>query len=126
MIPFEFEVSPEVCKVVRSILARVADKWSMTTIVALRAGPRRFNELRRSTGATQKMLTRTLRDLEREGYVIRTVKIGPVLNVSYGLTEDGRDLLPQIHNLFHWALANIGRVERSRADFDASVKDSIG
>ena len=99
---------------IRNVLDRVGDKWSLLVLLNLKDGERRFNELRRAIGdISQRMLTETLRGLERDGYVLRTVHpVSPPM-VSYELTERGRSVLVPIRGLLAWA-------ERCRTDIDAS------
>jgi len=99
----------EDCDRVAEILRRVGDKWSVLIVVLLELGPRRFNDLKRSIpGISQRMLTLTLRSLERDGLVERTVmpRIPPY--VSYGLTEVGRSLCVPVRALCEWAEENVG------------------
>jgi len=85
---------PEPCRPVSEILARVGDKWSVLIVKVLGGGPQRFNELRRTVaGISQRMLTLTLRSLERDGLVTRTAFATIPPRVDYALTELGRSLL---------------------------------
>ncbi|MBP0439318.1 winged helix-turn-helix transcriptional regulator [Tianweitania sediminis] len=111
------------CRAVSGILARVGDKWTVLVVELLGKGPMRFNELRRMIGGiSQKMLTATLRGLERDGFVTRTVYPTIPPRVDYELTDLGRELLVPVHALGDWARVNIGRVEAARARFDSSQK----
>jgi DNA-binding HxlR family transcriptional regulator len=111
---------PSDCRGVSDILARVGDKWSVLTIMYLGNGAKRFSELRRLVGGiSQKMLTSTLRGLERDGFVTRTVYPSIPPRVDYELTDLGRDLLVPVAALGEWARRNQERVERSRLRFDA-------
>ncbi len=93
MLPSNLHV-PEDCRAVSEVLERVGDKWSVLVVVMLGAGPKRFNELRRSIASiSQRMLTLTLRGLERDGLVTRTVFPTIPPRVDYELTELGRSLL---------------------------------
>ena len=93
------ELSPELCQVLGGVLARVGDKWSMLVIVALEAEELRFNALRRRLGISQKVLTSTLRGLERDGYVERAVTPGNLPRVEYALTAKGEALAPLIDDM---------------------------
>ena len=111
---------PKDCRAVSEVLARVGDKWSMLVVVMLGDGPRRFNELRRSIGGiSQRMLTLTLRALERDGLVTRTVFPTIPPRVDYALTGLGRSLLIPVGALSAWALENRSRIQEARERFDA-------
>ena len=112
------ELSPELCQVLGGVLARVGDKWSMLAIVALEAENLRFNALRRRLGISQKVLTSTLRGLERDGYVERTVTPGNLPQVDYALTALGREVLIPVRALASWATTRVGEIQRARARFD--------
>ena len=104
---------------VNDILARVGDKWSVRVVMALTDGSQRFNQLRREIpGISQRMLTRTLRGLERDGLVSRAVTPSVPPRVDYALTELGRSLCDPVARLGNWAIANIGKVEAARAVYD--------
>ena len=107
------------CKAVSGVLARIGDKWSVLIVSRLGAQPRRFNELKRDIGGiSQRMLTLTLRGLERDGLVTRTVFPTIPPRVDYELTALGRSLLEPVSALGGWALKNIGKIEAARAKFD--------
>ena len=113
------DLPADACRSVGDVLARVGDKWSLLTIAMLSRGTMRFSELKRSLGAiSQKVLTSTLRGLERDGYVTRTVTPTIPPRVDYELTALGRDVLGPVEVLARWAIENRGRVERSRKKFD--------
>ncbi|MGW4713772.1 winged helix-turn-helix transcriptional regulator [Nocardia sp. NPDC004260] len=106
----------------REVLTVLADKWVMLVLGVLRGhgGPIRFNELRRRLdGITQKMLTRTLRDLEREGLVHRAVYPTVPPRVEYSLTELGASIGAITHAMGIWAVEHQDRILAARADFDA-------
>ena len=103
------------------MLARIGDKWSVLVIMLLADGPRRFNELKRMIGGiSQRMLTLTLRGLERDGLITRTMFPTIPPRVDYELTELGRGLTGPMQTLGQWANAHIPEIERARAKFDAS------
>jgi DNA-binding HxlR family transcriptional regulator len=103
----------------RAVLARLGEKWAMLVLVALSHGRLRFGELRRRVqGVSQKMLTQTLRALERDGLVRREVLTVSVLRVEYELTPHGAELVPIIAALKKWAEGHLRVVERANAGFD--------
>lgn len=109
------------CRMVREILDLVGDKWSLYIIATLKDGPVRFNELRRQIdGISQRMLTITLRGLERDGLVKRTLFPTIPPRVDYELTEVGRTLLGPVMALVMWANSNQENIRGSRLLFDAS------
>jgi DNA-binding HxlR family transcriptional regulator len=109
------------CKAVSAILARVGDKWSVLIIMRLGQGSRRFNEIKRMIGGiSQRMLTLTLRNLERDGLVKRTVTPSIPPRVDYELTELGRDLLQPVAALGEWAIRHQPCIAAARAQFDAA------
>jgi DNA-binding HxlR family transcriptional regulator len=104
------------------MLARIGDKWSLLIVSTLGAGPLRFNELRRQIdGISQKMLSSTLKVLERDGLVSRTVIPSVPPQVDYALTDLGRELLSPVSALAQWTAANTPRIMAARADYDARV-----
>jgi DNA-binding HxlR family transcriptional regulator len=108
------------CRGVASVLARVGDKWSVLVIMLLGGGPCRFNELKRMVGGiSQRMLTLTLRGLERDGLVTRTVFPTVPPRVDYELTDLGRGLSKPVQALGAWARAHQREIESARARFDA-------
>jgi DNA-binding HxlR family transcriptional regulator len=109
----------EPCRRISALLARVGDKWTLLVVRELREGPRRFSEVRRALGSiSQKMLTTTLRALERDGFVTRKVFPTVPPRVDYELTSLGRDLLIPVSALSEWALKNAERVEKAQVAFD--------
>jgi DNA-binding HxlR family transcriptional regulator len=117
--------SSEACQAVNGILSRVGDKWTVLVVELLGQGPMRFNELRRLIGGiSQKMLTTTLRGLERDGFVTRTVFPTIPPRVDYELTDLGRELLVPVHALGEWARQNTARVAQARARFDAKQAEA--
>lgn len=107
------------CRGVASVLSRVGDKWSVLVIMMLGDGPRRFNELKRMIGGvSQRMLTLTLRGLERDGLVTRTVYPTIPPRVDYELTELGRGLSEPVKALGTWALTHLPEIQDAREKFD--------
>jgi DNA-binding HxlR family transcriptional regulator len=107
------------CRGAASILARVGDKWSVFVIMLLGDGPRRFNEIKRMVGGiSQRMLTLTLRGLERDGLVTRTVFPTVPPRVDYELTDLGRGLWNPVEALGTWAKEHQTEIEAARARFD--------
>jgi DNA-binding HxlR family transcriptional regulator len=116
---------PQACPAVREVLNRVGDKWSVQIVALLGEGPMRFSELRRSIeGISQRMLTLTLRGLERDGLVTRTVfpEIPP--RVEYELTRLGNTLLEPIQGLAEWAAQYRTSIHEARTKFDSKPKRS--
>ena len=110
----------EDCRGVASVLARVGDKWSVFVIMMLFDGPKRFNEIKRLIdGISQRMLTLTLRGLERDGLVTRTIFPTIPPRVDYELTDLGRGLSQPVIALGGWAKAHQAEIEAARARFDA-------
>lgn len=113
------DVHSEDCRGVSSILARVGDKWSVLIIVLLGDGPKRFNEIKRLIGGiSQRMLTLTLRGLERDGLVTRTLFPTIPPRVDYELTPLGRSLWTAVEPLGSWARDHIGDIHKARDKFD--------
>ena len=109
------------CLAVREVLNRVGEKWSALVIVMLGQGPKRFSELRRGIdGISQRMLTLTLRGLERDGLVTRTVTPTVPARVDYALTPLGRGLLVPVMALVQWAHEHRAEMQRARQDFDTA------
>ena len=107
------------CQTVTEVLSRVGDKWSMQVVMSLAAGALRFNVLRRTIdGISQRMLTRTLRGLERDGLVSRTVTPTVPPRVDYDLTPLGRSLVAPVSALGQWAVANREIMADARDRFD--------
>ncbi|MCA6122720.1 helix-turn-helix transcriptional regulator [Bradyrhizobium sp. WSM 1704] len=114
----------EDCRGVASVLSRVGDKWSVLVIMLLIDGPRRFNELKRMiNGISQRMLTLTLRGLERDGLLTRTVFPTVPPRVDYELTALGRGLAKPVRALGEWAFAHLPEIEGARSRFDARKEE---
>jgi DNA-binding HxlR family transcriptional regulator len=110
------------CKAVSGVLARIGDKWSVLIVSRLGERAMRFNEIKREIGGiSQRMLTLTLRGLERDGLVTRTVFPTIPPRVDYALTALGRSLLVPVSALGDWALKNIETINGARAAFDAAT-----
>jgi DNA-binding HxlR family transcriptional regulator len=110
---------PEDCRAVSEVLARVGDKWTVLVVSTLGDGPKRFNELRKALGSiSQRMLTLTLRALERDGLVTRTVFPTVPPRVQYELTRLGRSLLEPVSELSLWARRNRAAIQDARQRFD--------
>ena len=104
----------------RQLLDRLSDKWVTLVLVALEEGPRRYSQLSRTiAGVSQKMLTQTLRTLERDGLLTRTVTPSVPVTVTYELTELGSSLQRVIHGLKDWAESHMAQVQEARASYDA-------
>ena len=107
------------CRAVSGVLARVGDKWSVLIIVLLGDGPRRFNEIKRLVGGvSQRMLTLTLRGLERDGLLTRTIFPTIPSRVDYGLTKMGRSLRAAVEPLGSWARGHVGDIRKAQEKFD--------
>ncbi|TVT35821.1 helix-turn-helix transcriptional regulator [Amycolatopsis rhizosphaerae] len=104
---------------IRDVLDRVGDKWSVLVIVELAAGPRRFRQLQRAIdGISQRMLTLTVRRLERDGLVVRTVYPTVPAQVDYRLTETGTSLTHLVKALADWSLAHSETIAEARRAYD--------
>ena len=116
--------TPAGCRAVNSILARIGDKWSVLVVMSLADNTLRFNELKRVVdGISQRMLTLTLRGLERDGLVERTFYPTIPPKVSYALTALGRSLREPVGALGQWAMEHRSTVERSRQLYDRRSKE---
>ncbi len=110
-----------VCRTISTLLSRIGDKWTVLVVTALAEGSKRFNELRREIpSVSQRMLTLTLRNLERDGLVTRTVTPSIPPRVDYALTELGDSLQGPIRALEQWALDNVEAIHGAQARFDAA------
>jgi len=105
---------------IRDVLDRLGDRWSVLVIVQLAGGPRRFRELQRAVdGISQRMLTVTVRRLERDGLVLRTVYPSVPAQVDYRLTATGAGLTHLVKALADWSLEHREGIAGSRRDYDA-------
>ena len=119
MIPSD-KNEPGECDAISATLARIGDKWTLLVVKLLASGPMRFNEMRRTIGSiSQRMLTLTLRGLERDGLVTRTVFPTIPPRVEYELTRLGRTLRVPVIALAEWARKNLPTMEEARKAFDA-------
>ena len=108
-----------VCRTISGLLQRIGDKWTVLVVTTLAGGSRRFNELRREIPTvSQRMLTLTLRNLERDGLVSRTVTPSIPPRVDYELTELGRSLVIPLHAIEQWALEHVTDIHDAQARFD--------
>ncbi|MFD2768009.1 winged helix-turn-helix transcriptional regulator [Micromonospora eburnea] len=106
-------------ELVRDVLARVGDKWTLLTITALASGPLRFTALHEQVaGVSQRMLSQTLRALTRDGLVTRTAYPEVPPRVEYALTPLGRSLSEAVDGLVHWVRSHQGDIARNRDEFD--------
>ncbi|MFI7121737.1 winged helix-turn-helix transcriptional regulator [Amycolatopsis sp. NPDC049868] len=115
------EPAEEVCRQVLQILALIGDKWTILVIGQLRDRTLRFGELHRAvTGISQRMLTRTLRQLERDGLLTRAIHPSVPPRVEYTLTELGVTLLDSLTYLGDWATTHRKRITTNRRDYDTA------
>ena len=106
----------------RMVLDRLADKWALLILDRLEGGPVRFNQLRRDIrGISQKVLSQTLKRLERDGLISRTVFATVPVTVRYALTSLGRTLTETVSALAHWAESNMDAVLEAQAAYDAAA-----
>ena len=120
------DIHNPVCQTISSLLQRIGDKWSVLVVSTLGAGPRRFNELRREIpSVSQRMLTLTLRNLERDGLVSRTVTPSIPPRVDYELTPLGRSLEGPIGQLQQWALDNVGAIHSAQSRYDEAHDEAV-
>lgn len=103
---------------ISGVLSRFSDKWSLLVVRVLGRGPRRFNALKREVGQiSHKVLASTLRELEENGFVSRTVTPVTPPQVEYALTEFGREFAEPVQVFADWVMANAGRIDAARAEF---------
>ena len=116
---------PEKCQTVSEMLSRIGDKWSVLVVQTLGNGSKRFNELRREIpSVSQRMLTLTLRNLERDGLVNRTVTPSIPPRVDYELTDLGKSLQKPICGLVQWSMDNVGAIHEAQARYDHAHAES--
>jgi DNA-binding HxlR family transcriptional regulator len=105
----------------RQLLDRISDKWVTLVLSALAGGPQRYSDLsRRITGVSQKMLTQTLRSLERDGLISRTITPSVPVRVDYALTSLGATLMPLLAHIKEWAEHHMDEVAAARAGYDGA------
>ncbi len=106
------------CEHISRMLARISDKWTLLVVRVLGRGPCRFNALRREVGEiSQKVLASTLRDLEENGFISRTVTPVTPPQVEYALTDLGRGFLNPVQTLAEWVIVNSSRIDAARAGY---------
>jgi DNA-binding HxlR family transcriptional regulator len=112
--------SNPICRTISTLLSRIGDKWTVLVVQTLGEGPKRFNELRREIpSVSQRMLTLTLRNLERDGLVSRTVTPTIPPRVDYELTDLGQSLQKPICGLATWATENVDIIHAAQARYDS-------
>lgn len=122
-----FDPASHDCRKVSQILARVGDKWSVLLVSLLVERPHRFNELKRKVGGiSQRMLTLTLKGLERDGLVTRTQYPTIPPRVDYALTALGRSLAVSVQALGAWAVTHVPEIEAARARYDGEAEPNEG
>lgn len=110
------------CKRINGVLSRVGDRWSVLVIISLSEyGVLRFNELKRHLGISQRMLSLTLRELERDGLVHRAYHPTIPPKVEYSLTEMGESFKEPVRALGYWALENLTKIDAAREAYDAEA-----
>lgn len=123
MSPSKQKLPEQDCAAVRRILDRVGDKWSFYVVGTLEGGPLRFNEIRRNIeGISQRMLTLTLRSLERDGLVTRTVYPTKPPSVEYELTGLARTLLEPVMGLVAWVQKSQATIEQAQVKYDKALR----
>lgn len=112
------------CKHINEVLSRVGDRWSVLVVISLaQYGTLRFNELKRNLGISQRMLSLTLKELERDGLVSRTYHPTIPPKVEYTLTEMGQSFREPVSALGHWALENLHTIDAARQAYDKAVAE---
>jgi DNA-binding HxlR family transcriptional regulator len=110
----------------RQVLDALSDKWVTLVLTALAGAPLRYSELTRTiAGVSQKMLTQTLRTLERDGLVTRTITASVPVRVDYDLTSLGRTLLPVVHAIKTWSETHIAEIHTARTAYDQAAHGQI-
>jgi DNA-binding HxlR family transcriptional regulator len=114
-----------ICQTIAGLLQRIGDKWSALVVQTLADGSMRFNEIRRAIpSVSQRMLTLTLRNLERDGLVNRTVTPSIPPRVDYELTELGHSLETPICGLVRWSMENVGAIQEAQERYDREQAES--
>jgi len=112
------------CKRINKVLSRVGDRWSVLVIISLaQYGTLRFNELKRNLSISQRMLSLTLKELERDGLVNRTYHPTIPPKVEYNLTSMGQSFREPVRALGYWALDNLAKIDAAREIYDAVAKE---
>jgi DNA-binding HxlR family transcriptional regulator len=115
------------CEHISRALTRISDKWTLLVVRTLGSGPMRFNAMRREIGAiSQKMLASTLRELEENGFVTRTVTPTSPPQVEYELTDLGRDFLSPVRAFAMWVIENSPRIDAARAAYASRLAAKAG
>ena len=110
------------CKRINEVLSRVGDRWSVLVVISLAEYETlRFNELKRNLGISQRMLSLTLKELERDGLVDRTYYPTIPPKVEYNLTEMGQSFREPVGVLGYWALDNLSKIDAAREVYDAKA-----
>lgn len=110
------------CDRINEVLTRVGDRWSMLVIISLSEyGTLRFNELKRNLGISQRMLSLTLKKLERDGLVNRVYHQTIPPKVEYSLTDMGNSIRKPVNALGSWALENLAKIDEAREQYDAAA-----
>ena len=110
------------CARINEVLSRVGDRWSVLVVISLSEyGTLRFNELKRNLGISQRMLSLTLKELERDGLVNRTYHPTIPPKVEYNLTKMGQSFREPVSALGFWALENLSRIDAARESYDKTV-----
>lgn len=118
MAPLDNHADTARCEHISRMLARISDKWTLLVVRVLGRGPCRFNALRREVGEiSQKVLASTLRELEENGFVSRTVTPVTPPQVEYALTDLGHEFLKPVQTLAEWVVENAPRMDAARAVF---------
>ena len=119
-MPPDHTPEPQDCRLLSDVLKHIGDRWTILVVRLLGEGPMRFNAIRRTAqGISQRMLTLTLRGLERDGLIDRTARATQPQTVDYALTERGRSLMGPLAALAGWADGHRQEIRRSRDAFDA-------
>lgn len=112
------------CRCIKDVLSRVGDRWSVMIVIALDDGTMRFNELKRYLGITQRMLSLTLKELERDGLISRTYHPTIPPKVEYALTPLGKSFSEPVRALGRWAIDNLANIDAARQCYDASGEET--
>ena len=123
----KIDTSHDDCQAIAETLDRIGDKWTVLVVGALERGPLRYNEIRRAIeGISQRMLTLTLKQLERDGFVDRTMYPTIPPRVDYELTKLGRDLMVPLRSLYDWAVKHRPAMLAARKRFADKERSAAG